>query len=100
MRGAQVIIGKSGGIDIKLDLDRLLETRMFLCANSGAGKSWALRRIIEQTHGHVQQLIIDPEGEFRTLRERFDYLYVAGKDGDIPADPRSAPLLCRRLMEL
>ena len=53
-----------------IDLPRLLETRMLIQANSGGGKSWAIRRLLEQTAGHVQQLVIDPEGEFATLREK------------------------------
>src|SRR3990167_5893163 len=84
---------------LPIDLQRLVETRMLLTANSGAGKSWALRRLLEQTHGKIQQLVIDPEGEFYTLRERFDYV-LAGRGGDCPAEPRSAALLARRLLEL
>lgn len=95
----QPIIGAVDGLPLALDLDRLVTTRMLLTANSGAGKSWALRRLLEQTHGHIQQLVIDPEGEFYTLRERFDYV-LAGKGGDCPAEPRSAGLLARRLLEL
>lgn len=57
-----------------LDVDRLVGGRMLLQASSGYGKSWALRRILEQTHGRVQQIVIDPEGEFYTLREKFDYV--------------------------
>jgi DNA helicase HerA-like ATPase len=63
-------LGTPDGI---VDLDRLLDTRLLVQANSGAGKSWGLRRILEQTHGAVQQFVIDPEGEFPTLREKFDY---------------------------
>jgi DNA helicase HerA-like ATPase len=36
---------------VHIDLDRLVEGRLMLQANSGAGKSWALRRLIEQTAG-------------------------------------------------
>ncbi|HET6372680.1 MAG TPA: hypothetical protein VFG76_05200, partial [Candidatus Polarisedimenticolia bacterium] len=43
----------------------------------GGGKSWCLRRILEQTHGAIQHLVIDPEGEFASLRERFDYVHAA-----------------------
>lgn len=87
------------GPGVAIDVERLVSTRMLLTANSGAGKSWALRRLLEQTHGQVQQLVIDPEGEFYTLRERFPYV-LAGKGGDCPAEPRSAALLARRLLEL
>ena len=82
-----------------IDLTSLLETRLLVQANSGGGKSWLLRRILEQSHGKVQQIIIDLEGEFSTLREKYDYI-LAGKDGDTPADPRSAALLARKVLEL
>lgn len=72
---------------------------MLVQANSGGGKSWVLRRILEQSNGKVQQIIIDIEGEFSTLREKYDYIHV-GKGGDIPADIRSAGLLAERLLEL
>lgn len=83
-------LGKStAGAAVAIDVDRLISTRMLACANSGSGKSWALRRILEQTHGAAQQIVLDPEGEFFTLRERLDYV-LAGKGGDCPAEPRSA----------
>ncbi len=85
--------------DISADLNHLVESRFMIQANSGGGKSWAIRRFLEQSHGKVQHIILDIEGEFSTLREDYDYI-LAGKDGDIPADPRSAALLARKLLEL
>lgn len=87
------------GAAIGIDVDRILRSRMLITAMSGGGKSWALRRLLEQTKGGVQQIILDPEGEFYTLRERGDYL-LAGAGGDVPAEPRSAKLLARRLIEM
>jgi len=83
---------------VSIDLDRLIESRMLVQANSGGGKSWALRRFIEQAFGKKQIIIIDPEGEFGNLRSKYDFVYV-GKDGDAPAEPRSAAMLARRLLE-
>ncbi len=88
------------GFPIEVDLGRLIETRLLIQANSGSGKSFTLRRILEQTYGHVQQLVIDVEDEFYTLRERFDYVLAGRAGGDCPAEPRSADLLARRLLEL
>lgn len=84
---------------VPVDLDRLITSRLLVQANSGAGKSRALRALLESTHGHVQQIVFDPEGEFSSLREHFNYV-LAGVDGDVPATPESARVLCRRLMEL
>src|SRR2546421_2590821 len=82
-----------------IDLPTLLDTRLLVQANSGGGKSWLLRRLLEQSHGKVQQIVIDLEGEFATLREKYDYV-LAGKEGDTPAEPNSAALLARKLLEL
>lgn len=85
--------------EISIDLSKLIDTRLLIQANSGAGKSWAIRRILEQSHGKVQQIVIDLEGEFGTLREKYDYI-LAGKGGDTAATPQSASLLARKLLEL
>jgi len=84
---------------VLVDLERLVVSRMLIQANSGGGKSWALRYVIEQTNGKIQQCIFDPEGEFASLREQFPYVLV-GRDGDLAADPATAAALCERLMEL
>lgn len=82
-----------------IDIDRLLLTRMLLQADSGGGKTVALKRLLEQTHGHVQQIIIDPEGEFSTLREKFDYLLCAPEGADAIANTKTAQILARKLRE-
>lgn len=94
------VLGSNGAVEVAIDTDRLIETRLLVQANSGGGKSWALRRLLEQTHGSVQQLVLDVEGEFHTLREKLDYV-IAGRDGgDCPAHPRAAATLAQRLVEL
>lgn len=84
---------------VPIDVRRLVETRLVITAISGGGKSHAIRRILEQTHGQIQHIVLDPEGEFYTLREKFPYV-LAGKGGDCPAEPRSAELLATKLLEL
>src|SRR5688572_14003606 len=88
------------GAGAPCDLDVLVDTRLLVQANSGGGKSHFLRRLLEQTHGQIQQLVIDPEGEFSTLREKGDYVLAARQHGDTIADPRSAKLLAEKLLEL
>jgi len=83
---------------VSIDLESLLTTKLLVQANSGGGKSWLLRRILEQSHGQVQQIVIDLEGEFGSLREKYDYI-LAGKGGDTPAEPRNAAMLARKLLE-
>lgn len=42
-----IIIGKAGTHNIGIDLETLLSTRMLVTADSGGGKTFALKRIIE-----------------------------------------------------
>src|SRR3972149_1082260 len=97
-------LGHKIGIDeiplaVNIDVQRVIEGRLLFQANSGGGKSYALRKFCEVTHGKVQQIILDVEGEFSSLREKFDYILV-GKDGDIPVNLRASELLAKRLLEL
>lgn len=65
-----------GGAAVCLDLEELLATRLLVQGNSGSGKSHLLRRLLEQSAPWVQQTIIDPEGDFVTLAERFGHLVI------------------------
>ncbi len=94
-----ITIGKQGKKDIKLDLNILLRTRLLIQANSGGGKSLTLRGLAEQAFGKVQIIIIDPAGEFSTLRQKFDYVLV-GEHGETDANIRTAGMLAERLLEL
>jgi hypothetical protein len=96
---SKIVIGESEGQNLKLDLELLIPSRLLIQANSGGGKSWLLRRMAEQFFGKIQTIIIDPEGEFFTLREKFGYVLV-GEGGETPADVRSAALLAEKFLQL
>lgn len=85
-------------IGIAIDLQKLLDTRLLLQAGSGGGKSYALRKLIESIGNKTQQIIIDPEGEFVTLREKFDFALVS-KGGDIPLSLKYAETLAHKILE-
>jgi hypothetical protein len=65
-----------GGAPALVDLEELLATRLLVQGNSGSGKSHLLRRLLEQSAPHVQQAIVDPEGDFVTLADRFGHVVV------------------------
>lgn len=97
---ARILIGKTAdGKQITIDLETLIGTRLLVTASSGGGKSETLRRILEEASGKVQCIVIDPEGEFSTLRESYPFVLV-GEGGETPADIRSAELVAIRLLEL
>lgn len=73
--GAGIDIGVTGtGAPVGVDLEELLATRLLVQGNSGSGKSHLLRRVLEQSAGLVQQIVIDPEGDYVTLAERYGHL--------------------------
>src|ERR1700679_2427970 len=85
-------------IGVDIDLPKLVDTRALIQASSGGGKSYLLRKVVESVGNSVQQIIIDPEGEFLTLREKFDFVLVS-KEGDIPISLRYAETLAHRILE-
>lgn len=85
---------------LALDLGRVLTTRLLVVGNSGSGKSHALRLLLEGTAGRVVQSVIDPEGEFYTLRQLGDshpYVHV-GVGADVTPDAATAGPLSQALV--
>jgi hypothetical protein len=75
--GAGIDIGVTGaGAPVGIDLEELLATRLLVQGNSGSGKSHLLRRILEQSAGLVQQVVIDPEGDYVSLGERYGHVVL------------------------
>jgi hypothetical protein len=98
--GVKITIGETReGKKVDFDLDTLIVTRLLIQANSGAGKSYLLRKLMEELFGHIQVIAIDPEGEFATLREKYGFVLV-GKGGETPADIRTAADVAEKLLEL
>jgi hypothetical protein len=87
-RAAPIVLGahdvdlgtQSDGNPVGLNLGKLIEGRLLIQGNSGAGKSRLLRRIFEQAFGRVQQLLIDPDGEFASLKDEFDVAVIEAED--------------------
>jgi len=77
----RVDMGVDGkGDPISIDLEELLATRLLVQGNSGSGKSHLLRRLLEKSAGQVQQVVIDPEGDFVTLADRYGHVPVEAAD--------------------
>src|SRR4028118_2284095 len=65
-----------------LDLVELLATRLLVQGNSGSGKSHLLRRLLERSAGLVQQVVIDPEGDFVSLAKRFGHVVLEAENDE------------------
>ena len=74
--GVSIDMGEDGSTRIGIDLEELLATRLLVQGNSGSGKSHLLRRLLEGSAEHVQQIVIDPEGDFVSLGEAFGHVAI------------------------
>jgi hypothetical protein len=86
-------------IGTSVNLPRLIETCALLQASRGGGKSFLMRKMGEQFSGQCQQIIIDLEGEFVTLREQFPFALLSVEGGDIPLNVRHAATYAHKFME-
>lgn len=93
----KILLGESlRGAKAELDLQELTTGRTLLCSISRWGKTWTARRIVEQTFGKTGIIIVDVEGEYSTLRDKFPLLII-GKD--VPLVPESAEFLADQILE-
>lgn len=74
----------ASGHPVAVDLEELLATRLLVQGNSGSGKSHLLRRLLEGSAPYVQQVVIDPEGDFVTLAEAFGHIAVDAAQYTLP----------------
>ncbi len=80
MEKAAICIAKSKGKDFCVEAQELVTGRTAVIAQSGAGKSWTIGVICEQLcKNNIGFCIIDTEGEYFSLKEKFQLLWV-GKD--------------------
>ena len=78
---ASISIGTdSHGKDVLVDVEELLATRLLVQGNSGSGKSHLLRRLLEESAPMVQQVVIDPEGDFVTLADAYGHVVIDAGD--------------------
>ena len=68
------------GDSVAIDLEELLATRLLVQGNSGSGKSHLLRRLLERSAGQVQQVVVDPEGDFTTLGPAYGHVVIEASD--------------------
>ena len=93
---ATITIGhESSGKPVEFDIEELLATRLLVQGNSGSGKSHLLRRLLEESAGMVQQVVIDPEGDFPSLAEEFGHVVIDGS----AYSPPEIEALARRIRE-
>ncbi len=81
---------------VEIDEKRLMTERTFICSMTRYGKSYGIRKIVEELFGKTGIIIVDPEGEYASLREKFPFLIV-GKD--IPLNPDTAEFIAETTLK-
>ena len=95
------VIGRRFDTSGKLyvDIDKVVESRILVQASSGGGKSYLIRKLLEECFGKVQIIVLDYEDDFSTLREKYDFV-LFGEDRDYPVNVRYAEKMATTLLEL
>jgi Helicase HerA, central domain len=86
------------GKPVTLNLQALISSHLMLEGNTNAGKSYTVRVIAEQVFGLMPHILIDPEGEYTSLRKKYGYLLV-GEGGEVQLRNETAPKLAETLIE-
>ncbi len=76
-----IIVGKANGRDFSISGQELVTGRTCIIAQSGAGKSWTIAVLCEQLcRYHIGFCIIDTEGEYFSLKDRFELTWIGADD--------------------
>jgi hypothetical protein len=77
----ELVIGKAGERDIAVNAQELVTGRTCIIAQSGAGKSWSIAVLCEQLcRARIGFCLIDTEGEYFSLKDRFSLLWVGSNE--------------------
>ena len=92
-----ILIGKSDDSDFNISAQELVTGRTCVIAQSGAGKSYLIGLLCEKLlENNIGFCIIDTEGEYYCLKEKFSIFWVGGKDADAELDKVDLKSLARK----
>jgi hypothetical protein len=90
----------SNSFSVSLDDFMATGERDAILASSGMGKSYLTGVIAEETLENNGLLcVIDPEGEYFTLAERYPILIVGGENAMVPLDPAAIDLVIETMLK-
>ncbi len=97
-----MLIGKDAtGNSVEIPSETLATAGTAILAMRGAGKSWLNAVLAEGlAKARIPFVIVDPEGEYWTLRAKFSSIVVVGgTHADIPLEPELATILAQEALE-
>jgi DNA helicase HerA-like ATPase len=96
----KLLLGKNGATDVHFDAQDLVTGRACVIAQSGGGKSYLIAVMCEKLlAAGVGFCLVDPEGEYASLKEKFDLLLIGpGSSADENIHEIDFPSLSERLI--
>lgn len=80
----RLLTGKSGEKDVFIDAQELVTGRTCVIGQSGSGKSYLIAVLCEKLlQNNIAFCIVDTEGEYFSLKEKFQMLWVGGEEADV-----------------
>ena len=81
-------IGEKDGREFTIDAEEFLTGRAAIIGMSGSGKSHLVGVLCEElSENRLPFIIIDPEGEYFSLKERYNIVWASNsKESDVPLD--------------
>ncbi len=80
----QLLIGKSGSKDVLIEAQEFVTGRTCVIGQSGSGKSYTIAVLCEKLlQNNIAFCIVDTEGEYFSLKEKFEVLWVGGQQADV-----------------
>jgi predicted transcriptional regulator len=80
----QLLTGKSDTKDVFTDAQEFVTGRTCVIGQSGSGKSYLIAVLCEQLlQNNIAFCIVDTEGEYFSLKEKFQLLWVGGEEADV-----------------
>jgi len=83
----QLLTGKMDTKDVFIDAQEFVTGRTCVIGQSGSGKSYLIAVLCEQLlQNNIAFCIVDTEGEYFSLKEKFQLLWVGGEEADVSID--------------
>ncbi|MCZ7396315.1 MAG: DUF87 domain-containing protein [Candidatus Methanoperedens sp.] len=83
----QLLTGKMDTKDVFIDAQEFVTGRTCVIGQSGSGKSYLIAVLCEQLlQNNIAFCIVDTEGEYFSLKEKFQLLWVGGDEADVRID--------------
>ncbi len=95
-----LLVGREKDKDFLINAQELVTGRSCVIGQSGSGKSYLIGVVCEKLcESNIGFCIIDTEGEYYSLKEKFQLLWVGGEDADVNIEEVNFNELARKVVK-